>query len=170
MSNTTAPASSSVAIDTTKVPAGGSVVHTTTSSTQVPVSPPVNPLIDGSNWTGFLTLVAGIALIMGVFTKYVTGRFTDYKETHKPLHDEINRNFHSVRNDSTVDRARIHALESFRQSDVERIVRLETNQLAIERGQQRIEKTLDDMKHDGAEARAEIIQSLRELRDVRPKG
>lgn len=139
------------------------MVHHTTTTTQVPTQPPTNPLMDGANWSGLFTLLAGIALIMGLVTKYITGKFADYKEVHKPVHDGVDRELATINHKLNNERSRTDQLERSRQADVERIVRLETNFHAIEKGQERIEHAIDQMKDENAAGRAEIIQSLREM-------
>ena len=57
------------------------------------------------------------------------------------------------------------ALERMSTANVERIVKLETNLTNLEKGQERIEHHLEVMKADTEKARAEIIESLRELRN-----
>lgn len=64
---------------------------------------------------------------------------------------------------------RVDAIERLRVTDVERLVKLETNYLNLERGQLRIEHQLEKMEADNASGRAEIIESLRELRNVSPR-
>lgn len=73
---------------------------------------------------------------------------------------------HKVRNTIT----RVDALEHVRASDVERIVKLETNLANLEKGQERIEHQLDKMERDSAAGRAEIIDTIREIskRDIKP--
>jgi len=58
----------------------------------------------------------------------------------------------------------VQALDHMREKDVERIIKLETNLASLEKGQERIEKRLDTMADDSAEARKEIVESIRELR------
>ena len=169
MSNSTAPAAGPIIVDPSKVPPGGSVLHTTTT-TQAPAQPPTNPLMDASNWLPLFTLLAGIALIMGFVTRYITGKFADYKEVHKPIHDGLERELAAINHKLNNERTRTDQLERSRQADVERIVRLETNFHAIEKGQERIEHAIDQMKEENAAGRAEIIQSRREMskRELRP--
>lgn len=61
---------------------------------------------------------------------------------------------------------KVEAMERLRSSDVERIVKLETNLSNLERGQARIEHQLEKMEGDSEKGRAEIIDSIRELRTV----
>lgn len=65
---------------------------------------------------------------------------------------------------------RVDAIERLRTSDIERVVKLEANLSNLEKGQERIEHAIERMKEESAEDRAEIIDSLRELRNVSPKG
>lgn len=73
---------------------------------------------------------------------------------------------HKLRNTIT----RVDALEHVRASDVERIVKLETNLANLEKGQERIEHQLDKMERDSAAGRAEIIDTIREIskREIKP--
>lgn len=59
--------------------------------------------------------------------------------------------------------SRVDQLERLRTADVERIVKLETNLTNLEKGQERIEHSLETMKQEEREGRAEIIESLREM-------
>lgn len=107
---------------------------------------------------GFSTIVGACGFLMRYITRDVK---RDIDETGKDLGDVK----HSLKNQTT----RITALEMIRTSDIERIVKLETNLTNLERGQERIEHALEKMEREGKEDRAEIIDSLRELRSVSPK-
>lgn len=72
---------------------------------------------------------------------------------------------HKIANVST----RMDSIEREHQKHIERTVRLETNLQNLEKGQERIEHQLEKMDTDNKEGRAEIIESLRELRSVTPK-
>jgi predicted nucleic acid-binding Zn-ribbon protein len=61
-------------------------------------------------------------------------------------------------------------LERSRETDVQRIVALEINMAHIKDSQGRIEHQLEKMEAEGAKGRAEIIESLREMREVKPRG
>jgi len=61
---------------------------------------------------------------------------------------------------------RMDSIEREHQKHIERTVRLETNLQNLEKGQERIEHQLEKMEADGEKGRAEIIESLRELRSV----
>lgn len=65
--------------------------------------------------------------------------------------------------------SKVDQLDRLRGSDVERIVKLETNLSNLEKGQERIEHALDTMKHDSDKGRAEILDSIREMRSVTVK-
>lgn len=58
---------------------------------------------------------------------------------------------------------RLEIVERARVSDVERIVKLETNLHALEKGQERIEHQLEKMEERAETGRAEIIDSIREM-------
>lgn len=64
---------------------------------------------------------------------------------------------------------KVDQLDRLRTNDVERIVKLETNLSNLEKGQERIEHALDTMKHDSDKGRAEILDSIREMRSVTVK-
>lgn len=82
------------------------------------------------------------------------------EEGLKSLDDAIKSTIgHKVANTAS----RVDALERLRTSDVERIVKLETVQTAIKEGQTRIEHALDTMKAEQASARAEIVDTIREI-------
>ena len=63
---------------------------------------------------------------------------------------------------------RVDSLEMRSTQNVERIVKLETNLTNIEKGQERIEHAMEKRAEEAEKARVEIIDSIRELRDVRP--
>jgi hypothetical protein len=52
---------------------------------------------------------------------------------------------------------------------VVRIVKLRTNLSHLEKGQERTEHALDAMKHDSDKGRADILNSIREMRSVTVK-
>lgn len=83
-------------------------------------------------------------------------------ESEKAMKVTIDTQGHKINNVT----ARVDAMERLRVADVERLVKLETNYANLERGQARIEHALEKMEADQEKGRAEIIDSIRELRNV----
>jgi hypothetical protein len=111
-------------------------------------------------------LVAGV---LALFGKHLTSKFTEFEKALKPLHDATDKAIHRLGNEASLDRGRIQQLEQFRNADVERIVRLETNLSNIEKGQDRIEKALEKHGEERKKSTFEILQMLSDLRDVKPR-
>lgn len=165
MSGTTSPASGPMIFDPTKVPPGGAVVHSSTTTTQVPVTPPVKQdtmlnVSEAAILVGFVVLIAtAIAGIMkwldGKLDK-LAGRFVD------ELKD--------VRHDVKEAERRILDVERASVELDKRLIRQEEANKNFVAGQQRIEHAIDQVKDENAAGRAEIIQSLREMskREIRP--
>lgn len=86
-------------------------------------------------------------------------------EAEKTIKVRIDTQAHKLANVAQ----RVDAIERLRSSDVERIVKVETNLANLEKGQERIEHALEKMETESAKGRAEIIESIRELRTVAPR-
>jgi septal ring factor EnvC (AmiA/AmiB activator) len=139
------------------------------SETTVPVTQPAAPTTF-EFWTPILAFAMLVSAVMALFHNSIAKKIKEAQDNHRPAHEAIDKSLHRLSNELAKDGARIHQLEQFRNADVERIVRLETNLTNIEKGQERIEHSLEKMEREGKEGRAEIIDSLRELRSVAPKG
>lgn len=87
---------------------------------------------------------------------FVTEKVTESEKQTKLV---IDAQGHKLANVAT----RVDAIERLRVSDVERIVKLESNLVNLEKGQERIEHALEKMKEESAEGRAEIIDTIREI-------
>lgn len=110
-------------------------------------------------WAAALgTISAACGIIVRAVTKDVSNGLSSLGERHDDLK-------HSLKNQIT----RIDAIEHLRVDDMARLVRLEANYENLQRGQARIEHQLEKMEADSASGRAEIIESLRELRNVSPR-
>ena len=140
------------------------------TETTVPASPPPVSPTSFEFWSPILAFAMLISAVCALFHNSIAKKIKEAQDNHKPVHEAIEKTLHRLTNDMTSDRGRIHQLEQFRNADVERIVRLETNLSNIKEGQERIEHALEKMEREGKEGRAEIIDSLRELRSVAPKG
>lgn len=94
---------------------------------------------------------------------YVDGKVSDAEKGFKVALDTQG---HKLANVST----RVDAIERLRVSDVERIVKLESNLMSLEKGQERIEHALEKMEREAATGRAEIIDTIREIskRELKP--
>ncbi|WP_294196541.1 hypothetical protein [uncultured Sphingomonas sp.] len=92
------------------------------------------------------------------------GGYVDQKvrESERALTAKIDTVTHKSNNNTT----RIDAIERLRVTDVERIVKVESNLSNLEKGQERIEHQLEKMEADSEKGRSEIIESIRELRTV----
>lgn len=133
--------------------------------TTVPMHYPT--LGDLGGWATTLIAFATLAALVYNFLMREVKR--DIKDTVKDIEGiktlhktEIDGVRHSHKN----LKAEVAALDHLRTKDVERIIRLETNLANLEKGQERIETRLDTMAEDSADARKEIIESIRELRKV----
>lgn len=164
--NSTAPAPQPHAI-----PQGTPVTIATTVQPQAVAMP--NPLMVAENWMPFLLLIAAVAAVVGLFTKHITGKFSDFEKVHKPIHEQQDREIAGIKHRIANDRARVDALDRDRQKDVERIVKVETQLNSIEKGQERIEHSLEKMSVDlgnRIDSWAEqFSHSIREVRDVKPR-
>ena len=149
--------------DTTVSVGSGTPVYLRTETT-VPSQPPANPMMALENWAPVLALILAAAAVLTLFTKSITGKIGEFAASHKLTHDALDKNIHGLRNDLASTGASVRQLEQFRNADVERIVRLETNLHNIEKGQERIENTLEKNAAENAKGRAEIIDNLREWR------
>lgn len=139
------------------------------TETTVPVTPPVNPLMAGENWAPLLALLAGFALICGLAAKFVTGKLSDFKEAHDEVHKMVDRRLDDVEHDTKGLRARQDAVEHMRSKDEARFVKLEGEISAFKEAVVRIERNQEKFAEAEAAGRKEIIQSLRELREVKPR-
>jgi hypothetical protein len=148
------------------------VAETRTSTLEVRLPPPQpqpNPLMSMETWTPFLLFLGAVAAIVGLFAKHIASKITDFKEVHKPVHDAIDKELSEFRINLEHKTSRIEQMERSRIADVERIVKLETNITNIEKGQARIETSIDKMMNAHQSNFEQLAQSIRELRDVRPK-
>lgn len=142
----------------------------TIATTVQPSTPPTaNPLMAGDNWAPLIALLAGFALIMGLAAKYVTGKLSDYKEAHNPVHALIDRRLDEVEHDAKSLRTRQDAVEHLRSKDEARFVKLEGEISAFKDAVVRIERNQEKFAEDEKQGRKEIIESIRELREVRPR-
>lgn len=139
------------------------------TETTVPVSPaPVSPT-SFEFWTPVLAFAIAVATIGALFGKHITTKFAEFEKALKPLHDATEKALHRLSNEATIDRGRIQQLEQFRNADVERIVRLETNLSNIEKGQVRIENALEKNADERKKSTLEILQLLSELRETKSR-
>lgn len=148
------------------------VAETRTSTLEVRLPQPAqpNPLMSMDTWTPFLLFLAAVSGILTIFGKHISGKIADYKEVHKPVHDAIDKSLSELRLGLEHKGTRLDQMERSRQADVERIVKLETNITNIEKGQTRIEASIDKMMNAHQSNFDQLAQSIRELRDVKPKG
>lgn len=112
-----------------------------------------------------ITVSSAVAVPIGIIRwcgNFVSG---EVEESEKRLQATLDDHRHRIGNVT----GRVDAIERLRVADVERLVKLETNYANLERGQARIEHQLEKMEADSAAGRAEIIESLRELRQVSPR-
>lgn len=112
-----------------------------------------------------ITASSAIAVPIGIIRwcgNFVSG---EVEESEKRIQTTLDDHRHRIGNVT----GRVDAIERLRMADVERLVKLETNYANLERGQARIEHQLEKMESDSAAGRAEIIESLRELRQVSPR-
>lgn len=116
------------------------------------------------------TLGTGFAVPFGLIKwcgAFVTKQIEDSEKKTAVIIDghtqqqatSINNHTHTISNVKT----RVDALERLRVTDIERVVKVETNLANLEKGQERIEHALDKMDADNAKGRAEIIDTIREM-------
>ncbi|MFX4084047.1 hypothetical protein ACKU27_02965 [Sphingobium yanoikuyae] len=116
-----------------------------------------------------MLFLGAVAAVMGFFTKHISSKITDFKDVHKPVHDAIEKELSEFRINLEHKTSRIEQMERSRVQDVERIVKLETNITNIEKGQTRIEASIDKMMNAHQSNFEQLAQSIRELRDVKPR-
>ena len=143
------------------------------TETTVPVSQPtINPY-SFEFWTPILAFAMLVSGALALFSKSITSKIGDFKDTHKPVHDAIDGKLTEMSHKMANDRQRIQTLEQHRGQDIERIVKLETNLHNIEKSQERIENALEKMSVDLGNRidhwSEQLSQSIREVRDVRPR-
>jgi hypothetical protein len=65
---------------------------------------------------------------------------------------------------------RVEGIEREQRANVERIVKLESGFMSLEKGQERIEHALEKQSEDNAKGRSEIIDTIREMsrREIKP--
>ncbi|MES3097278.1 hypothetical protein [Sphingomonas aerolata] len=157
----------------TQTVASGTPVIMRTETTVPVQQPATNPLMDLTFWAPFLAVLTAIMLLGGLVSKHIVGKIGDYKEAHKPVHDGIDAKLIAIEHKLNGERQRVNILETYRNGDIERIVKLETNMHNIEKSQERIEHALEKMSVDlgnridhWSEA---LSLSIREVRDVKPR-
>ncbi len=129
------------------------------ASVVIQPSTPLPSLESMTAWGAMILALGGAITLLYKLLTWTLSR--DIRDNAKSIVDQR----HLIKNQT----ARVDELERFRGNDVERIVRLETNFVALEKGQARIELTLEKMDRDAQAGRSEIIDSLRELRESRLK-
>jgi len=144
------------------------------SETTVPVSQPTMPSPTSFEfWTPILAFALLVSGALALFSKHITGKFTEFERAHKPEHDAMKRDMEAMGHKLANERQRIDALDRDRQKDVERIVKLETQLHSIEKGQERIEHALEKMAADLGNRidgwAEQFSTSIREVRNVNPK-
>ena len=117
----------------------------------------------------FLLFIAAVGAVLVIFGNYISKKIADFKEVHKPVHDSIDKELSEFRINLEHKTSRIEQMERSRIADVERIVKLETNITNIEKGQARIETSIEKMMNVHQSNFDQLATSIRELRDVRPK-
>lgn len=115
--------------------------------------------------TGIGTIGGAVGCVVAVLKAHKTAIVEAVADEAKDRCDADAALKHTLNNLST----KVTGLETFRTSDVERITRLEVSMTSLKEGQNRIEHALELMKRDSADARSEIIESLREFRNVSPR-
>lgn len=144
-------------------------VETRNSTVEVRLPQQPNPLMSMDTWMPFLLFIAAVGGVLTVFGKHISSKITDFKEVHKPVHDSIDKELSEFRINLEHKTSRIEQMERSRIADVERIVKLETNITNIEKGQARIETSIEKMMNVHQNNFDQLATSIRELRDVRPK-
>lgn len=157
---------------TTPIHHSGPTTPVTVATTvQAPPSP--NPLLMLENWTPFMAAIIAVAGIVALFTKHISARLADFKAIHTPVHDVLDRDIKDISHKLANERQRIEALERSRSQDVERIVKLETQFDSILKSHERVEKAVEkipeEMGHRMDKWAEQLSQSIREIREVKPK-
>lgn len=154
---------------TAQSPPHNQPVASSTTTTIVPVQTQ-NPLMSMDTWAPLVVFLLGIAGIMTIFGKAITGKISDYKDAHQPIHDNINKDIKDLEHEQKNLRSRQDALESARGKDEARFVKLEGEISTFKDTAARIEKALEKLEATEARGRAEIIESIREIskRDLKP--
>jgi len=147
--------------------------NTTTSSSSSTTIVPTNPFLDAK----FLTEGGSFLMLFLGLWALIEKRGKDKREAdrlaHKPEHDAIAKELHDQQHDLKGLKQIIETVAAHRTSDVERIVKLEMRQENIEKGQARIEASMEKNHADTlAQMQTlfnQVCDSVRELRDVKPR-
>jgi signal transduction histidine kinase len=154
------------------VPPNAGAVSIMRSESLVPAPGVVqpNPLMAADNWVPLLSLIAAMALIVGLFAKHVTGKIAEFEKAHKPVHDNLTDDIKELKHETKNLRGRQDGLEAQRAKDEARFVKLESDIQGFRETAQRIERNQEKQAEAEAKGREEIIASIRELREVKPRG
>ncbi|KQN09062.1 hypothetical protein [Sphingomonas sp. Leaf28] len=152
----------------------GTPVTTSTTLTATTVVPVPNPLLEPKNLMEAGGVILMIAGVFALIEKRADKRRKEDHDLHKLSHDAVNKEIGDLKHDIKNNETAINVVANNRTSDVERIVKLEIGQQNIEKGQVRIEhtmeknhkETLDQMKAWADQ----FAESIREVRNVGPKG
>lgn len=124
-------------------------------------------------WTPILAFAMLVSGALALFSKSISNKVAEFEKVHKPIHDNLDRDFKALEHKLNNERQKIDQLERSRSSDVERIVKLETQLHSIEKGQERIEHALEKMADDLGNRidgwAEQFSASIREVRDVKPR-
>jgi septal ring factor EnvC (AmiA/AmiB activator) len=124
-------------------------------------------------WTPILAFSMLVSGALALFSRSISNKVAEFEKVHKPIHDSLERDFKALEHKLNNERAKIDQLERSRGSDVERIVKLETQLHSIEKGQERIEHALEKMAGDLGNRidgwAEQFSASIREVRDVKPR-
>lgn len=124
-------------------------------------------------WTPILAFAMLVSGALALFSRSISNKVAEFEKVHKPIHDGLDRDMKSLEHKLANERQKIDQLERSRSSDVERIVKLETQLHSIEKGQERIEHALEKMAGDLGNRidgwAEQFSTSIREVRDVKPR-
>lgn len=151
----------------------GKPVQGMTNAVVVQPTPSANPFLEPRNYMELGGLVLMVAAVFALIERRMEKRRKDDQELHRHSHDAINKDIGVIKHDIKNNETAIQALASNHTSNVERIVKLEIGQQNIEKGQARIEHSMEKNHRetlDQIKAWADqFAESIREVRDVKPR-
>lgn len=147
-------------------------VTLSTSLTSSTVVPAPNPLMEPKSWMELGAFILMVFAVFALIEKRADKRRKEDQDTHKLIHDAVNKDISDIKHDMKNNETAILAVAANRTADVERIVKLEIGQQNIKEALGRVEtnieknhkETLDQMKNWVDQ----FSESIREVRKVTP--
>jgi hypothetical protein len=150
----------------------GTPVTLSTSLTSSTVVPAPNPLMEPKSWMELGAFILMVCAVFALIEKRADKRRKEDADFHKLSHDALNKELGEIIHDAKGLKQEIMVVANNRTADVERIVKLEIGQQNIEKGQARIEATMEKNHKETLEQMKawadQFSESIREVRKVAP--